>query len=74
MVALGVKYGAGRHKLDISPIETIQGLKVSGIDAIVYSQLMLLQVELDFKPHVHHHDICCQVGDLHVAFVPLPEE
>lgn len=74
MVALGVKYGAGRHKLDIGPIETIQGLKVSGVDATVYSQLMSLQVELDFKPHVHHHDICRQVSDLLVSIVPGPEE
>lgn len=31
MIGLGVRYGAGRHKLDIGPIETIYGLKVGGI-------------------------------------------
>lgn len=35
---------------------------------------MLLQVELGFKPHVHHHYIYRQVGDLLVTFVPRPEE
>jgi len=49
-------------------------LAASLLDIMGCYQLILLQVELGFKPHVHHHYICRQVSDLLIAFVPRSEE